>query len=186
EVDGRAMSPGEVLSNCYSLLLGAVTTTPHTPSYLMAEHIGDGVLDSWAADLTATPTAVEEALRLASPASHFMRYATTDTEIGGTPIKAGDAVVSWLGAANRDAAVFPEPDRFDPRRRPNKHLAFGIGPHYCVGHSLARVTLRILFDELLSRFTGFRPAGPPQRLHSNLISGYKHLPITARLRDGRR
>jgi cytochrome P450 len=183
-VDGRTMSPGEVMSNCYSVLLGAVVTTPHSPNYMMTEHIGDGILDAWAADLSATPTAVEEALRLASPVSHFMRYAVTDTEIRGTKIKAGQAVVSWLGAANRDGDVFPDPQRFDLRRRPNKHLAFGIGPHYCVGHTVARVTLRILFNELLSRFTAFEPAGEATRLHSNFISGYKHLPITARLARG--
>ncbi len=180
EVDGRTMSPGEVMSNCYSVLLGAVVTTPHSPNYLMTEHIGDGLLDRWAADLSVTPTAVEEALRLGSPVSHFMRYAVTDTEIRGTRIKAGQAVVSWLGAANRDEEVFPNADQFDLHRRPNKHLAFGIGPHYCVGHTVARVTLRILFNELLSRFTDFAPAGEPSRLHSNFISGYKHLPITAR------
>ncbi|HEV2089230.1 MAG TPA: cytochrome P450 [Cryptosporangiaceae bacterium] len=180
EVDGRVMSPGEVVSNCYSVLLGATVTTAHPPTYMMTEHIRDGVLARWAADLTATPSAVEEALRLGSPASHFMRYATTDTEIGGTTIKAGQAVVCWLGAANRDGAVFADPDTFDLRRKPNKHLAFGVGPHYCVGHTVARVTLRILFDELLSRFDGFQPAGRPTRLDSNVISGYKHVPITAR------
>jgi cytochrome P450 len=180
EVDGRTMSPGEVMSNCYSVLLGAVVTTPHAPNYLMTEHIADGTLDRWAADPRATPTAVEEALRLGSPVSHFMRYAVTDTEVGGTAIRAGDAVVSWLGAANRDPAVFPDPDSFDLYRKPNKHLAFGIGPHYCVGHTVARVVLRILFEELLSRFTAFEPAGPPERLHSNFVSGYRRLPITAR------
>ncbi|MBR8640618.1 cytochrome P450 [Streptomyces tuirus] len=180
EVDGRTMSPGEVMSNCYSVLLGAVVTTPHSPNYMMAEHIGDGLLQAWASDLSVTPTAVEEALRLASPVSHFMRYAVTDTEVRGTKIKAGEAVVNWLGAANRDPEVFPDAERFDLRRKPNKHLAFGIGPHYCVGHTLARVTLRILFNELLSRFTDIAPAGEPDRLRSNFISGYKHLPITAR------
>lgn len=180
EVDGRTMNPGEVMSNCYSVLLGAVVTTPHSPNYMMSEHIGDGVLDNWGADLTATPAAVEEALRLGSPVSHFMRYAVDDIEIRGTKIRAGQAVVAWLGAANRDARAFPDPDTFDLRRRPNKHLAFGIGPHYCVGHTVARVTLRILFNELLSRFTDFAPAGTPERLHSNFISGYRSLPITAR------
>jgi cytochrome P450 len=179
EVDGRTMSPGEVMSNCYSVLLGAVVTTPHSPNYMMTEHIADGVLDEWAADLSVTPTAVEEALRLASPVSHFMRYAVDETDVRGTRIESGEAVVTWLGAANRDAAAFPDPDRFDLRRRPNKHIAFGIGPHYCVGHTVARVTLRILFEELLTRFTGFAPAGEPSRLHSTFISGYKHLPITA-------
>ncbi len=180
EVDGRTMSPGEVMSNCYSVLLGAVVTTPHSPNYMMTEHIDDGILDKWASDLTATPTAVEEALRLGSPVSHFMRYAVSDTEVRGTKIKAGQAVVAWLGAANRDEEVFPDAETFDLRRRPNKHLAFGIGPHYCVGHTVARVALRILFDELLCRFTDFEPAGEPARLHSNFISGYKHLPITAK------
>jgi len=179
EVDGRTMSPGEIVSNCYSVLLGAVVTTPHAPNYLMTERIADGTLDRWADDITATPTAVEEALRLGSPVSHFMRYAVDDVVVRGTRIRAGDAVVSWLGAANRDAAVFPDPERFDLRRRPNKHLAFGIGPHYCVGHTVARVTLRTLFTELLTRFTGFEPAGEPTRLHSNFVSGYRRLPITA-------
>ncbi|HUZ55213.1 MAG TPA: cytochrome P450 [Streptosporangiaceae bacterium] len=179
EVDGRTMSPGEVMSNCYSVLLGAVVTTPHSPNYLMSEHIGDGLLDRWAANLALTPTAVEEALRLGSPVSHFMRYAVRDAEVRGTSIKAGQAVVVWLGAANRDCRAFPDAETFDLRRKPNKHLAFGIGPHYCVGHAVARVTLRSLFNELLSRFTSFAPAGEPARLHSNFISGYKHLPITA-------
>ncbi|MET8336076.1 cytochrome P450 [Streptosporangium canum] len=181
EVDGRTMTPGEVMSNCYSVLLGAVVTTPHSPNYVMSEHIGDGLLEKWAADQSVTVSAVEEALRLASPVSHFMRYAVKDTEVHGTEIKAGDAVVTWLGAANRDEEVFPDAQRFDLRRRPNKHLAFGIGPHYCVGHTLARVTLRILFTELLTRFTGFEPAGEQVRMHSNFISGYKHLPIAAKV-----
>ena len=180
EVDGRTMSPGEVMSNCYSVLLGAVVTTPHAPNYLFTEQIDTGVLARWAADPGVTPTAVEEALRMGSPVSHFMRYAAADTKVRDTRIRAGDAVVSWLGAANRDPAVFPDAETFDLRRRPNKHLAFGIGPHYCVGHTVARVTLRILFTELLGRFTDFAPAGEPARLRSNFISGYKHLPITAK------
>ena len=95
-------------------------------------------------------------------------------------IKAGQKVVMYFGAANRDPARFEHADTLDLAREVNEHIAFGVGPHYCVGHNVARVTLRVLFDELLSRFTGFRPAGEPVRLHSNLISGYKHVPITAR------
>ncbi|GAA0495194.1 cytochrome P450 [Streptomyces olivaceiscleroticus] len=182
EVDGRRMSPGEVMSNCYSVLLGAAVTTPHSPTYVLAEHMGDGLLDEWAADLSVTPTAVEEALRLSSPVSHFMRYAVRDTEIRGTKIKEGDAVAVWFGAVNRDEEVFPDALTFNLRRKPNRHVAFGLGPHYCVGHNVARVTLRILFHELLTRFTGFEPAGTPARLRSNFVSGYKHLPIVARTR----
>lgn len=179
EFDGRTMSPGEVMSNCYSVLLGAVVTTPHSPNYVLAEHTEDGLLGRWAADLSVTSTAVEEALRLASPVSHFMRYAVRDSEVRGTRIRTGDAVVVWLGAANRDEEAFPDPLTFQLHRKPNKHLAFGAGPHYCVGHTVARVALRILFTELLTRFSGFEHAGPAVRLHSNFVSGYKHMPIVA-------
>ena len=131
-------------------------------------------------------TATEEALRWASPVNHFLRYATQDTVVHDTPVAAGDAVVVWLGAADRDEKAFRDPEVFDVRRKPNKHLAFGAGPHYCVGHSLARLTLRILFHELFERFVDFRAAGPPQRLRSNFVSGFKHIPITAKRRAGGR
>jgi cytochrome P450 len=180
--EGRHMAPGEIVANCYSLLLGANVTTPHAPTYVMAECIESGVLEDWAAHPDVTGTAIEEALRWSSPVNHMLRYATRDIVVRGTPIAARDAVVVWLGAANRDEEQFPEASTFDIRRKPNKHLAFGIGPHYCVGHSVARVSLRILFEELLSRFEDFRPAGKPERLVSNFVSGYKHVPITARLR----
>lgn len=178
--EGRAMSPSEVVSNCYSLLLGANVTTPHSPNHVMAEH--PGVLDEWAAHPGVLNTAVEEGLRWASPVNHFLRYATRDTDLGGSPVRAGDAVVVWLGSANRDEDAFEDPQRFDIRRKPNVHIAFGVGPHYCVGHNVARVTLRVMFAELLSRFTGFEPAGRPERLRSNFVSGYKHVPVRARPR----
>lgn len=184
EFEGRHMDPGEIVANCYSLLLGANVTTPHSPNYVMAEFIEQGVLEDWAAHPELTTTATEEALRWASPVNHFLRYATRDVEIRNTRVRAGDAVVVWLGSANRDDAVFPEASTFDIRRKPNKHIAFGIGPHYCIGHSVARVTLRILFEELLTRFEDFRPAGKPERLASNFVSGWKHVPITARRRAG--
>jgi cytochrome P450 len=180
QVDGRPMAAGEVLSNCYSVLLGASVTTPHSPNYVMAEQIGSGLLDSWAADLTVTSSAVEEALRLASPVNYFMRHATKDVELRNTWVREGDPVVVWFGSANRDASAFPMPNEFRLRRTPNRHLAFGMGPHYCVGHSLARTTLRILFQELLSTYTHFEPAGTNTRMYSTFVSGYKHLPISAR------
>jgi cytochrome P450 len=180
--EGRHMSLGEIVSNCYSLLLGANVTTPHSPNFVMAEFTETGILADWAAHPEVSFTAVEEALRWASPVNHFLRYATSDVELSGTPISAGDAVVVWLGAANRDDRAFPDASTFDIRRKPNKHLAFGAGPHYCVGHSVARVTLRVLFAELLARFEDFRLAGQPERLVSNFVSGYKHVPITARRR----
>lgn len=182
EVDGRPMAPGEVVSNCYSVLLGSSVTVPQSPNYVMAEHLGEGLLDAWAADLGVTSTAVEEALRLSSPARHFMRHATRDAQVGKTRIRSGDPVVVWIGSANRDEAEFPDSSEFQLRRKPNRHLAFGVGPHYCVGHALARATLRILFQELLTTYTAFEPAGTPERLTSTLVEGYKHVPITARRR----
>lgn len=184
--EGRHMSPGEIVANCYSLLLGANVTTPHAPNYVMAEFIESGVLQDWAAHPEVGATAVEEALRWSSPVNHMLRYATRDLELHGTPIAAGDAVVVWIGSANRDEREFPGAGRFDIRRKPNKHLAFGIGPHYCVGHSVARITIRTLFEELLKGFEDFRPAGKPERMISNFVSGYKHVPITARRRTGTR
>ncbi|GGP79697.1 cytochrome P450 [Saccharothrix coeruleofusca] len=180
--EGRHMSSSEIVSNCYSLLLGANVTTPHAPNFVMAEFIDSDVLRQWAAEPEVGTTAVEEALRWASPVNHMLRYATRDVVVRNTRIAAGDAVVVWLGAANRDEREFPDSETFDLRRKPNKHLAFGIGPHYCVGHSVARVTLRILFEELLGRFQDFEAAGPPERLVSNFVSGYKHVPITAKPR----
>ncbi|MBK0376418.1 cytochrome P450 [Streptomyces sp. RB110-1] len=182
EFEGRHMDPGEIVANCYSLLLGANVTTPHSPNYVMAEFIDKGVLEDWAAHPELNASATEEALRWASPVNHFLRYATRDVEVRNTRISAGDAVVVWLGSANRDEAAFPDAGTFDIRRRPNKHIAFGIGPHYCIGHSVARITLRILFEELLTRFEDFQPAGRPERLASNFVSGWKHVPVTARPR----
>ncbi|MDF3140231.1 MULTISPECIES: cytochrome P450 [unclassified Streptomyces] len=180
QVDGRPMAPGEVMSNCYSVLLGASVTTPHSPNYVMAEQIGTGLLDEWAADISVTASAVEEALRLAAPVNYFMRHATRDVEVRGTTVKEGDPLVVWFGSANRDGDAFPDPDEFQLRRKPNRHLSFGMGPHYCVGHTLARATLKILFEELLTSYHRFESAGTPVRMRSTFVSGYKHLPITAR------
>ncbi|MER6910510.1 cytochrome P450 [Streptomyces sp. NPDC000594] len=183
ELDGRRLSPGEIVSNCYSLLLGATVTTAQPPSAALAELAGTEALDDWAAHPELLSSGVEESLRWSSPTQHFMRHTTRDVELRGTAIPAGEAVVVWLGSANRDGTVFTDPDTFDIRRRPNRHLAFGAGAHYCVGHTVARVTLRILFAELLGRFTGIEPAGTPRRMRSNVIAGFTHLPITARVRN---
>ncbi|MGW4059297.1 cytochrome P450 [Amycolatopsis sp. NPDC004747] len=183
EFEGRLMSPSEIVANCYSLLLGANVTTPHAPTFVLAEFAGTKVVEEWAAHPEANGTACEEALRWASPVNHVLRYATRDVQVRGTEIAAGDAVVAWLGAANRDEEVFTRSETFDLYRKPNKHLAFGIGPHYCVGHSVARVTINVLFEELFGRYTDFALAGPAERLVSNFASGYKHVPITARIRN---
>lgn len=119
---------------------------------------------------------------LVLPANHFMRYALQDVELRGRKIRAGDAVVVWLGAANRDAEAFTDPFTFDIRRKPNRHVAFGSGPHYCVGHTVARMSLKILFTELFQTFESFELDGEIEHLHSNFVAGIKHLPLVARLR----
>lgn len=183
DLDGRQMSPGEIMSNCYSLLLGANVTTPHVASAAVATQAQTGVFEDWAAHPDLTVRGTEEALRWASPANHFMRYATRDVLLNNKPVKAGEAVVVWLGSANRDEDAFTDPFVFDIRRKPNRHMAFGIGPHFCVGHTVAKVTLRLLFGELLSRYSDFQLAGPAEILRSNFIAGYKHLPIVAKVRS---
>ncbi|SFW72940.1 cytochrome P450 [Amycolatopsis australiensis] len=184
DVEGSPIEVGAVLANCYSLLLGANITTPFVPIAALDHLIGTPQLRDWMNDPDALTLGVDEAVRWASPANHFMRYAIDDVEIRGKQISAGDAVVVWLGAANRDEEYFDDPFTFDYRRKPNKHIAFGIGPHYCVGHSVARLSLRTLFEELFTTFEDFEPAGEVQHLRSNFVAGIKHMPIVARVRQG--
>ena len=92
-------------------------------------------------------------------------------------ILAGDRVVLWYPSVNRDEDVFPNPDRFDITRTPNDHLAFGIGEHFCLGAGLARLELRVMFEELLRRLPDMEHDGPVERLRSNFIGGIKHMPV---------
>lgn len=182
DIEGDRLSLSEIMANCHSLLIGAIVTTPQVPTAALAELAGRDVLDNWASSPDNMKTALEEAIRWASPSTHFMRHATRDFELAGVTIRASDAVVVWLGSANRDEGVFTNPFTFDITRNPNRHIAFGIGPHYCIGHSIARVTLRVIFAELLGRFTDFEVVAPPRRLRSNIISGLAELSITGRRR----
>jgi hypothetical protein len=124
------------------------------------------------------PTAVEEMLRWGSVTMHFRRTATQDTELAGKPIKAGDKVVIWFVSADFDERQFPDPYRFDIKRQPNDHMAFGLkSPHKCIGEHLARVEIKVLFEELLPRLADVHLNGPVERLRSNFITGIKHLPL---------
>ena len=114
-----------------------------------------------------------------SPALIYMRrVVATDTELSGQHLREGDKVALYYCSANRDEAVFPRPDAFDVGRDPNDHLAFGIGEHYCLGASLARLEIRVLFEELLSRLTDIRLAGPVARLPSSFVNGIVSMPVT--------
>jgi cytochrome P450 len=130
-----------------------------------------------AEDRSLLPGAVEEMLRWWSPVMRFRRTATVDTELGGREVKAGDKVVVWFSSGNRDERVFADPDRFDVTRTQNDHLAFGHGPHYCIGAHLAKAQMRALFTAVFDRLGVVVPAGDVVRLRSNFQHGVKHLPI---------
>ena len=120
--------------------------------------------------------AVEEILRWATPVMYFRRNATRDIELRGKTIKAGDKISMWYISANRDEDHFEDPFRFDITRDPNHHVAFGGGgPHFCLGAQLARMEIRVLFEELVRRAPQIEALGAPDRLRSNWISGIKHL-----------
>jgi cytochrome P450 len=122
--------------------------------------------------------AVEEILRWGTVTMHFRRTATRDTELHGRQIKAGDKVVIWFSSADFDERRFPDPFRFDIHRSPNDHVAFGrMSPHLCLGAQLARMEIKVLFEELLPRVSDVQFDGPLERLRSNFICGVKRLPI---------
>jgi methyl-branched lipid omega-hydroxylase len=132
----------------------------------------------WLDDLEGvTPTAAEEVVRWATPVIHFRRTATVDTEIAGQPIRAGEKVVMFYNSANRDEAHFADPYRFDVRRDPNDHVGFGAGgPHFCLGANLARLEVRVMFEELLRRLPDIEVSGEPALLQSSFIHGIKRMP----------
>jgi cholest-4-en-3-one 26-monooxygenase len=132
-------------------------------------------------DPSLIPGAVEESLRMFPAFAHFRRTATRDTELNGCPIRRGDKVVMWYVSSNRDESRYEDPDRFDVTRNP-EHQAFGAGGrHFCLGTALARLELRILFEETLARFPAMEPAGRPEFAESPFINQLKTLPVRLRL-----
>ncbi|MFC7506072.1 cytochrome P450 [Nocardioides sp. CPCC 206347] len=127
------------------------------------------------------PDLVNEALRWASPVKHFMRRARVDTVLSGVEIKAGDRIMPLYQSANRDVDVFEDPDSFDLERRPNKHIAFGYGPHMCIGQHLAKQELRIMFEELLPRIESIELLEGRKLTQTNFVGGIKRLPVRLEL-----
>jgi cholest-4-en-3-one 26-monooxygenase len=139
--------------------------------------------DQWAtlrADLPGTlDSAVEEIIRWASPVNYMARTATADVELHGRPIRKGDKVTLLYASANRDESAFEAPHRFDIRRDPNHHLAFGFGPHFCLGANLARIELKALLEVLAPRVATLELTGPARRVRSSFLNGLKDLPLRA-------
>jgi cholest-4-en-3-one 26-monooxygenase len=131
-------------------------------------------------DLTGTlDSAVEEMIRWASPVNYMSRTATRDVELHGRPIRKGDKVALLYASANRDESVFSEPERFDVRRDPNHHLAFGFGAHFCLGASLARIELKALLEVMAPRISRLELTAPARRVRSSFLNGLKDLPLQA-------
>ena len=129
------------------------------------------------ADPSLIPALVDEAVRWTTPVKHFMRSATEDTEIAGQKIAKGDWLMLCYPSGNRDEAVFDAPEEFRLDRGPNKHLAFGYGAHLCLGQHLAKMEMRILFEELIPRLQSLELAGEPAMSYGNFVGGPKRLPI---------
>ena len=118
-------------------------------------------------------------LRFVTPVMNFRRTATCELELRGTTVREGEKVVFFHTSANRDEAIFEEPDTLDVARDPNPHIAFGGGgPHFCLGANLARMEIRVMFEHLLARLPDITQAGDAQRLQSQFINGVKHLPVS--------
>lgn len=178
EVDGDRLTEMEFDSFFLLLAVAGNETTRNLISggmRALLEHPEER--DRLLADPSLLPTAIEEMLRWVSPLIHFRRTATRDVEMHGQQIRAGDKVVIFYPSANRDEATFRSPERFDIGRTPNEHVAFGIGEHFCLGANLARLEIRLIFEELLRRVPDLALAGPVRRLRSNFINGIKAMPV---------
>src|SRR5439155_11814791 len=179
EIDGEALSERD-LDNMFALLIVAGNETTRQAIALgvlaLAQHP-----DEYARlreDCTLIPSAVEELLRFASPVWFFRRTATTAISLRGAEIGAGDKVVVWFAAANRDADHYAEPHRLDIARNPTDHLTFGRGgPHFCLGAHLAKLELRLFLEEFVDRVTTLAIGGEVARIRSNCVNGLKRLPI---------
>jgi cytochrome P450 len=178
EEQGDWLTEDELFSNAVLLLNAGHETTTNL--------IGNGVHallrhpDQWKRlrdDPSLVPTAVEEFLRFDGPVQFTSRVLKDDLTVGGKHLKAGQSAVLLLGAANRDPAQFKDPDRLDVGRPDNKHVAFGLGPHFCLGAPLARLEGKIVFETLLRRFPGLRAEGPPPEYRANFnLRGLVSLP----------
>jgi cholest-4-en-3-one 26-monooxygenase len=178
EVDGFSLSEAEFDSFFLMLTVAGNETTRNLISggmLALMEHPEQRA--RLIADPSLIPSGVEEMLRWVTPVNCFKRTATCEMELRGQKIRENDKVILFYSSANRDEAVFEDPDRFDVGRSPNDHVAFGVGEHFCLGSSLARLEIRIMFEELLRRLPDMELAGPVSRLRSSFLNGIKHMPV---------
>ena len=182
--DGIALTERDFHTNFLLLVVAGNETTRHTISHTMINLIKHPEqLARLQENPELIPWAVEEFLRFASPVYHFRRTATKDVEIHGRKIAAGAKVVTWFASGNRDETVFKQANTFDVTRNPNEHMTFGRGgPHMCLGNALARIELRVMFEDLISRIDSIELTGPVDYLRSNFVHGIKRMPVKVNLR----
>lgn len=179
--DKSVIDAGDFVALCMLL-----TNAGHDPARNAITHGVKALLDNpdqkalLVSDPSVLETAVEEVLRWTSPLAGFGRYAAKDAEIRGQKITAGERLMLFFASANRDEEVFENSFSFDIRRNPNPHVAFGAGPHTCIGSTLARMQLRAIFKRLFVELPDLAPAGPIQWVRSNFVLGIKHMPVQLR------
>jgi cytochrome P450 len=182
EIDGRPLTEEQLVSYCELLVeAGNETTRNAISGGLLAFSESPGEWDTLRAQPDLLPDAVEEILRWVSPISHFTRTATEDYELRGETIRAGQQLALYYASANRDEEVFGDPFAFRVERRPNPHLAFGFGEHFCMGAHMARAELETIFRHLLARLDEFALSGAVERLSSIVNGSVKHLPVRYRM-----
>ena len=175
EVDGEPLSVDMVISDCLLLLDGGAETTRTVIARTILDLIAHP--DQWAAlkagaDLTV---ATEEFIRWVTPIHNMCRVAAVDAEVGGQPIEAGQQLVLMYSSANRDPSHFADPERYDVTRSPNNHIAFGFGTHFCLGAALARMEIRLFFEELVRRVRSMRlvPGTEPVEMPNAFVYGLR-------------
>jgi cytochrome P450 len=178
DADPPTLTDGE-LYMFFSLLFaaGSETTRNAIAGGVAALLAHPDQLDALRRNLGLLPTGIEEVLRWTTPSPSKRRTATTATELGGHRVEPGEKVLIWEGSANRDERVFADSMSFDVTRDPNPHVGFGHGIHFCLGANLAKLEIRVLYEELLPAFTSIEQAGPVEWTRSNRHTGIRHLPV---------
>ena len=182
EIDGPPI--GEAERNAYYLIIAAAghdTTSSAISGGLLALLQNPAEMAKLRADPALIPRAVDEMIRWTTPVKHFFRTAVSDCEVGGKQVRAGDSMMMAYWSANRDADAFDDPFAFRVDRSPNRHLAFGLGAHICLGKFLAKLEMQALFTELLARVQHIELAGEPAWVKASFVSGLKTLPIHFRV-----